>query len=128
VAGWSPSLRHPVLSGPFRRCHRLVGGALCYGPSTSNKAGIRRLPGRGWCSRRGGTWGAIATGLFASKLINSAGADGLFFGNPGQLGTQVVSVLAAWVYSFAITWIILKVLDATMGLKVAEEDESEAST
>jgi Amt family ammonium transporter len=73
----------------------------------------------------GGTWGAIATGLFASKLVNEAGANGLFFGNPGQLWVQALSVIAAWIYSFVLTFIILKVLDATVGLRVAEEEESE---
>ena len=48
----------------------------------------------------GGTWGALATGLFASKLINEAGNNGLFFGNAAQLGIQALSVVAAWVYSF----------------------------
>jgi len=69
----------------------------------------------------GGTVGALATGLFASAAIG--GADGLFFGNPGQLGTQFISVAAAWIYSFGVTFIILKVLDATMGLRVSEEEE-----
>ena len=41
----------------------------------------------------GGTWGALATGLFASKAINAAGNDGLFFGNPGQLWIQFVAVV-----------------------------------
>jgi len=72
----------------------------------------------------GGTCGALLTGLFASKLINPAGADGLFFGNAAQFGIQALSVLVAWVYSFVVTFIILKVLDATMGLRVSEEDES----
>jgi len=71
----------------------------------------------------GGTWGALATGLFASKAINSAGADGFFFGNPGQLWIQFVAVLAAWVLAFVGTFIILKVIDWTMGLRVADEDE-----
>jgi ammonium transporter, Amt family len=71
----------------------------------------------------GGTWGAIATGLFASKAINSAGADGLFYGNPAQLWNQVVGVLVAWALGFIATWIILKVLDAIMGLRVIDEDE-----
>jgi Amt family ammonium transporter len=71
----------------------------------------------------GGTWGALATGLFASKAINSAGADGLFFGNPGQLWLQFVAVLAAWVLAFVGTFIILKVIDWTMGLRVSGEDE-----
>jgi Amt family ammonium transporter len=71
----------------------------------------------------GGTWGALATGLFASKAINSAGNDGLFFGNPSLLGIQALSVFVAWVYSFVVTLIILKVLDWTMGLRVSEEHE-----
>jgi len=71
----------------------------------------------------GGTWGALATGLFASKAINAAGNDGLFFGNPSLLGIQALSVVSAWVYSFVVTLIILKVLDWTMGLRISEEQE-----
>jgi Amt family ammonium transporter len=71
----------------------------------------------------GGTWGALATGLFASSAINSAGADGLFFGNIALLGPQIVSILATWVYAGVGTWIILKILDASMGLRVSDEDE-----
>jgi ammonium transporter, Amt family len=70
-----------------------------------------------------GTWGAIATGLFATKTINAAGADGLFYGNPGQLWNQIVGIVAAWVLGFVVTFILLKVLDAVMGLRVTEEDE-----
>ena len=71
----------------------------------------------------GGTWGALATGLFASKAINSAGADGLFFGNPGQLWIQFVAVLASWVLAFVGTLVILKIVDWTMGLRVSDEEE-----
>jgi Amt family ammonium transporter len=71
----------------------------------------------------GGTWGALATGLFASKVVNSAGNDGLFFGNPSLIGIQALSVVSAWIYSFVVTLIILKVLDWTMGLRVTEEHE-----
>jgi len=71
----------------------------------------------------GGIVGALATGLFASKLVNSAGGDGLFFGNPGQLGIQVVAVLVTLVYSFVISFILFKILDATMGLRVTTEEE-----
>jgi Amt family ammonium transporter len=72
----------------------------------------------------GGTWGALATGLFASKAVNGAGADGLFFGNPGQLWTQFVAVAVTWVLALVVTFVILKVLDAVMGLRVADEDET----
>lgn len=71
----------------------------------------------------GGTWGALATGLFASKAINPGGADGLFFGNPGQLWIQFVAVLASWVLAFVGTFVILKVVDWTMGLRVSDEEE-----
>jgi Amt family ammonium transporter len=71
----------------------------------------------------GGTWGALATGLFASKLVNDAGADGLFFGNPGQLRTQIIAVLATYVLAAVLTWVVLKVIDAMVGLRVADEDE-----
>jgi Amt family ammonium transporter len=71
----------------------------------------------------GGTWGALATGLFASKAINEAGADGLFYGNPGQMKAQLIAVLATWVLAFVGTTIILKVLDVTMGLRVSEREE-----
>jgi Amt family ammonium transporter len=71
----------------------------------------------------GGIWGALATGFFASKLINPAGGDGLFFGNPQQLLVQFIAVMATLIYSFVISWVLFKVLDATMGLRVAPEDE-----
>ncbi|MBI4380016.1 MAG: ammonium transporter [candidate division NC10 bacterium] len=71
----------------------------------------------------GGTWGALATGLFASKAINPDGADGLFFGNPGQLGIQAIAVLATWVFAFAGTIILLKIVDAIMGLRVSQDEE-----
>jgi Amt family ammonium transporter len=71
----------------------------------------------------GGTWGALATGLFASATVNANGADGLFFGNVALLGLQIVSILATWIYAGVGTWIILKILDASMGLRVSDEDE-----
>ena len=71
----------------------------------------------------GGTWGALATGLFATKLVNEGGGDGLFYGNPKQLGIQLLAVVVTWVLAFVMTVIILKVLDAVMGLRVSDEDE-----
>jgi len=71
----------------------------------------------------GGTWGAIATGLFASKAINPAGADGLFLGNPGQLLIQLAGVAASWVLAGGATFVLLKFLDAVMKLRVTEEEE-----
>ena len=71
----------------------------------------------------GGTWGALATGLFASKAINAAGNDGLFFGNPGQLWIQLVSVVATWVLAVVGTMILLSIVKAIMGLRVADDEE-----
>jgi Amt family ammonium transporter len=67
--------------------------------------------------------GALLTGLFATKLVNSAGGDGLFFGNPGQLWIQAVAVGVTLIYSFVVSFILFKVLDATMGLRVTPEEE-----
>jgi Amt family ammonium transporter len=101
-----------------------VGGALCYSAcnfkarlgydDSLDVVGVHGV---------GGTWGAIATGLFASKAVNAAGGDGLFYGNPGQLMTQVLAVLATFVLASVMTVIVLKVVDALVGLRVSEEDE-----
>ncbi|MCX5684756.1 MAG: ammonia channel protein, partial [Planctomycetota bacterium] len=72
----------------------------------------------------GGIWGALATGLFASKAMNDAGGDGLFFGNAGQLGIQALAVGTTLVYSGVGTFIIYKVLDAVIGMRVSERDEN----
>ncbi len=71
----------------------------------------------------GGTWGALATGLFATKVVNSAGVDGLFYGNPGQFWIQIKAVAVTWIYAFVMTFVILKVLDWTMGLRVSPDEE-----
>jgi Amt family ammonium transporter len=71
----------------------------------------------------GGTVGALATGLFASKAVNPAGNDGLFFGNPGQLWIQFVAVIATWVFAVVGTVVILSILKAVMGLRVTNDEE-----
>ncbi len=75
------------------------------------------------CHGLGGTIGALAIGIFASKAINPAGGDGLLAGGASLLGTQVLAVAATWIYSFVVTIVILKVLDALMGLRVSAEEE-----
>lgn len=72
----------------------------------------------------GGIWGALATGLFASKAVNPAGSDGLFFGNPHQLYVQALAVLVTIVYSAALTFIIYKVVDGLVGMRVSEKEEA----
>ena len=71
----------------------------------------------------GGTWGALATGLFATLAVNSTGANGLFYGSPGQLASQAIAVASSWIWAAAITWVILKLVDVTIGLRVEPEEE-----
>jgi Amt family ammonium transporter len=71
----------------------------------------------------GGTWGALATGLFATTAINASGRNGLFFGNPGQLGVQLIGIVASWVFAAAVTFIILKVVGLITPLRASEEEE-----
>ncbi len=71
----------------------------------------------------GGTVGAILTGIFATKTVNAAGANGLLYGNPKQLLIQIAAVAIAYVVAGAGTWFILKIVEATVGLRVKEEAE-----
>lgn len=71
----------------------------------------------------GGTIGALLTGLFAQKIINPAGNNGLFFGNPSLIATQAIGIGATMLYSVVVTVALLKVLEFTMGLRVADDEE-----
>jgi ammonium transporter, Amt family len=70
----------------------------------------------------GGLWGALATGLFAVKAINSSGS-GVFDGNPAQFMIQVKACALTTVFSFVMTWIICLVIDKTIGMRASAEDE-----
>lgn len=73
----------------------------------------------------GGMWGALATGLFASVAINAAGANGLFFGGGFTLlGKQLLAVGASVGYAALITFLLIRVLKVTIGLRVSAEAES----
>ena len=72
----------------------------------------------------GGTWGALATGVFASVAVNSAGADGFLLGNALQVLKQLAGIAAVWVFAFAATWVLGKMIDVTMGLRVSTVEES----
>jgi len=71
------------------------------------------------CHGMGGTWGAIATGIFATE----AGAKGLLAGNPAQLGVQALTVAVVIIFSMAVTFGITKLLDRTMSLRVSTNEE-----
>ncbi|VVB95906.1 Putative ammonium transporter [uncultured archaeon] len=76
------------------------------------------------CHGMGGAWGVIATGIFATTLVNPAGANGLIHGNSALLTTQITAVGVTWVYAFVVTYIIAKVIDATIGMRVGEDEEA----
>ena len=98
----------------------LGGGVVCYlGVFLKNKMGYDDALDVLGIHGIGGTWGAMATGLFASV----GGGTGLFFGNPDQVAIQAVGVVSTWVFAFVGTFFILKVVDWTVGLRVSKEEE-----
>ncbi|MCZ6684815.1 MAG: ammonium transporter, partial [Candidatus Dadabacteria bacterium] len=102
----------------------LVAGILCYAAvNMKTRLGYDDSLDVVGVHGIGGTWGCLATGLFASTAVNPGGANGLFFGNPEQLVIQFISVAATWVFAFGGTLVILYVLKAIMGLRVSTEEE-----
>jgi Amt family ammonium transporter len=71
----------------------------------------------------GGIVGALATGFFAQKSINPAGADGLFFGNPKLALIQLLATLATIAFSAVGTFVLFKVVDIIVGIRVNDRDE-----
>lgn len=103
----------------------LVGGALCYLAVSVLKAKLGyddSLDAFG-CHGVGGMWGALATGLFATKTVNSAGADGLFYGNPAQVGIQAISIIVTIALAVTATFVILKVVGVFTKLRATSEEE-----
>ena len=68
-----------------------------------------------------GVWGAIATGIFAVPAIG--GTAGLIYGNPEQVIIQIISVIATMVYAFTISFVVAKIIDKTIGIRVDESEE-----
>ncbi|HWR02437.1 MAG TPA: ammonium transporter [Humidesulfovibrio sp.] len=72
----------------------------------------------------GGLIGTLMAGLLATKGVNAAGVDGLFYGNPAQFGIQALGVGVVLVYALVLSWALLKLVDKTMGLRMSPEAES----
>jgi Amt family ammonium transporter len=72
----------------------------------------------------GGIWGALATGLFATKAVNAAGNDGLFYGNPHQFFVQLLAVAVTIGYCLIGTIVLYKIVNAAMGFRVSEKAEA----
>ena len=68
--------------------------------------------------------GVILTGVFATKLVNPAGADGLLAGNPHQLGVEAFAAVLVWGYASAMTWVCLKIVNVFVPLRVTESEEA----
>ncbi|MGV8082971.1 MAG: ammonium transporter [Coriobacteriia bacterium] len=101
----------------------LIGGAVCYfGLSIKKKFGFDDALDVVGIHGVGGTTGAILTGVFATTAINELGS-GLIDGNGKQVLIQLLAIVSAWVFSFVLSWIILKVTDKLVGLRVDEESE-----
>lgn len=94
-----------------------------YAIAFRNKRGLDESLDVWACHGMAGTWGALATGLFATTAVNAAGADGLFYGNPNQFVVQLITVVVTIVYAFVITFILTKVIGAVWGLSVSENEE-----
>ena len=75
------------------------------------------------CHGMAGSWGAIATGIFASKSINPAGADGVIHGNWSLMQAQLLAAASAEIYTFAVTYLIVKVVDRLLHFTVTEEQQ-----
>jgi ammonium transporter, Amt family len=76
------------------------------------------------CHGLGGMWGALATGIFATVAVNSAGGNGLLYGNGMQVLKQLVDIAVVGAYSFVGTMVLGKLVDVTMGLRVGQSDET----
>lgn len=102
----------------------VAAGVICYtAVSLKSKIGLDDSLDVIGIHGVGGVIGTICLGIFASKAVNPAGADGLLFGNPGFLGIQIFGVLVVGVYAFVVSWILLKIIHGAMGLRVSDENE-----
>ncbi len=103
----------------------LLGGVICYLSVSIVKAKLGyddSLDAFG-VHGVGGAWGALATGLFASKAVNEAGADGLLFGNASQFTNQLIGVAASILFAAVMTFVIIKIMGLVMDLRVSEAQE-----
>lgn len=102
----------------------IIAGACCYfGVTLKGRFGYDDSLDVVGIHGLGGIIGTICLGIFASKLINPGGADGLLAGNPGFLGTQIFGVVVVAIYAFALSWVLLKVVDLTLGLRLQMDAE-----
>jgi ammonium transporter len=104
----------------------LIGGAVCYFAVSVLKSKLKYDDALDCFGVHGigGTWGALATGIFATTTVNPAGYDGLLYGNPAQLGIQALAVGTTIAFVVIGTFIILKAVSLVTNLRASEEEES----
>lgn len=103
----------------------LVAGVLCnYVASWRARSTLDDSRDVFACHGVGGIWGTIATGLFASSLINPAGPNGLLFGNPGLVGIQALACVVVAAFAFAGSYVLFRIINIFPPVRVspAEED------
>jgi Amt family ammonium transporter len=99
-----------------------VAGVLCYGALLFRvRRGLDESCDAWAVHGMGGLWGAIATGIFASAAVNNS--TGLIYGNVHQFIVQIVAAGSAMIYAFVLTYILAKIVDSVMGLRVTEDEE-----
>ncbi|HSH13231.1 MAG TPA: ammonium transporter [Desulfurivibrionaceae bacterium] len=102
----------------------LLAGACCYlAVSLKNRLGFDDSLDVIGIHGLGGLIGTVCLGIFAAKAVNPAGADGLLAGNPGFLTTQLFGIAVVGIYAFVISWILLKAINSTMGLRMSRDNE-----
>ncbi|WP_439742819.1 ammonium transporter [Bacillus pseudomycoides] len=102
-----------------------IGGVLCFGAVffLKHKLGYDDALDAFGCHGVGGTWGGIATGLFATTSVNSGGADGLFYGNAALLWKQLTAIGATYAFTIAMTYAIIKGISFFLPVRVHEHEE-----
>jgi Amt family ammonium transporter len=103
----------------------LIGGTICFFSVTIIKQKFKyddALDAFG-CHGVGGMWGGIATGIFASTTVNPSGANGLYYGNPKLVGIQLIAILITIAYSAIMTFVILKVINKFIKIRVSDAEE-----
>ncbi|PGW29106.1 ammonium transporter [Bacillus cereus] len=102
-----------------------IGGILCFGAVffLKTKFGYDDTLDAFGCHGIGGTWGGIATGLFATTAVNSDGANGLFYGNTTLLFKQLVAIGATYAFTIIMTYAIIKAINFFLPVRVDEHEE-----
>lgn len=104
----------------------IIGGIVCFWGVFSLKAkfGYDDALDAFGLHGIGGTWGGIATGLFATTSVNDGGANGLFYGDASLLWKQVVAIVATYAFVAVVTYVIIKVVNLFFKIRATEEEES----